>query len=201
MAIPRTEQEVQEKRTRLGIAFRNTINYLVDLCKGRIDTVDGEWFYVLFIKDDVFNCPTTIQEVQQALANAWWIEEQDIRQELFYYTYKYKLTSNSDARFNLARNIRDYLIYDQRLFSRQSDWEDTYSLQQEEDTEIEIMPGLDMVFAERLPLSSQLPLFNRYIAYLSCILELSIDEIRGILLAPKRQVNRFLKATKEMMED
>jgi len=203
MALPRSEQDIQKERSRLGVVYRDTVNLLVELCKGRVNPVTGKWFYELFLnRGRAYNQPTTILEAQRMLASAWWIEEEDIRQELLYQTLRLGLTSRSEIGYSLARNIREYLIYNQHLFSRSSRWEEDYTELQPTIVEKETtVPGLNIVFAQSLPLSTKYSLFDRYLIYLSCILRMSIKQIRDLLPLSTGSIDSRITGLYFMTED
>jgi len=198
MVLSRSKQEIQEERSILGIEFRKTIRYLLDLSKGRVPTKAGEWFYGLFLGQR--QAPTTTEEVKELLSAAWWVEESDLRQELLFRVWRHKLTSRSDLKYTLARNIRDWLIQ-QRVFSRQNGWEVSYQGQLQEYYELERSVGLPMLFQHNPIDTCPFSLFNRYLMYLSYILKLPRTDIERVLLSQGRQVNRFQAVLREQMED
>lgn len=201
MVLSRSKQEVQAHRTTLGIIYRKIVKQLVDLCKGRISVRDGEWFYKLLLKRAIINVPQDVFEVRHKLRSAWWIEENDIQQEIFYYTYKFNLTSNSNLLFTLGRNLRDYLIFREQVFNRQCEWEKEYLWDNYKNTEFTRQIGLSMVFQINPLDACDLSLFDRYLVYLSCILKLPRYKLTKILLSKAKQVNRFQLALKERVED
>lgn len=198
MVLPRIKQEIQEERASLGIEFRNTVRYLLNLSKGRISVKQGKWFYDLFLGQR--QAPDTIEEVRELLSNAWWVEESDLKQELLLRVWRYKLTSKSDLKYTLARNIRDWLIV-QRVFSRQNGWEAQYQGQLQQSCELERSVGLPMLFQHNPLDTCPFSLFNRYLMYLSYILKLPRPDIERVLLSQGRQVNRFQAVLKGQMEE
>jgi len=198
MVLSRSKQTIQEECTGLGVSFQQTVQLLLDLSKGRIAPFAGKWFYSLFLTQT--HVPTTIEGVRDKLRAAWWVEEKDVKQELLMCVWRLGLTSKSDLKYTLGRNIKDWLIK-QRVFSRQSGWEREYLEEQKEYVELQRKVGLPMVFQANPLDICPFSLFNRYLMYLSYILKLPRPEIKRVMLSHERQINRFQTVLKEQMEE
>lgn len=185
----------------MGIVFREAVQELVDLCKGRTYLSASDWFYELFMNRTDYGCPKSVEEARERLQGAWWVEESELRQQILYtihrYQYVFKKVEHKEGLMKcIGRALRDYLIYEQRILSRQTGWEQDYQLIQSQPDELREVLGLPVVF-ER---SCVFDLFERYLIYLSHILGLPRAKMAAILLAQNRQVNRFTASLKTKME-
>lgn len=106
--------------------YFRAIDDLVGLGKGRRD---DPWFYRMFPnKGKLAGMPDTVEEIQEKIRSAWWVEEEDIYQHLLICTWKTKITSRAlyhNTYYFLAHDLRDYLLA-QQVFSRQVGWEGQY---------------------------------------------------------------------------
>lgn len=209
MALPRSQQEIQEQRTKLGIEVAQIINRHVDLSKGKIDEVAGKDFYKLFLNREMFNPPKNIQEVRESLQKAWWVEEEDIRQFIYMSIWRLKLTSRSYFDASLGWLLRDHLINKEKVFTRHGFIEITYSQYLEEQLEVDLdiyersTPFEELVLATGRwgrPLVG-LTIFERYLLYLRYVLCFTTTDTAKILLTSQMQVRRFLEALRPKLED
>lgn len=193
MALPRLEQKISEYYPTLGVAYVHHIAYLIRLCKGQILDKSSRWFYYQFLSRGSHAAPKDVISVRDKLVSAYWVEEDDLIQEIIILIHSLQVTEKSNILKILGRNLRDYLVNDQRVFARQNGWEERYSVGHVEFVEPEEVAiqsyGLHLVFDNSLPL----PLFEKYLTYLQCILKLSINDMAKVLLKCPRQV-KFFKA-------
>lgn len=202
MGLPRTKQRVQKSHSELGVIARRIFKTLLDLSQGRTSLAQGEWFYRLFIGDRYASVPDTAEGVRESLRSAWWVEEDDVFQQLLLFVFRdrHYLKSNTDEgaglRVYLAYQLRDWL-FTQRIFSRQLSWESDYQYLQQNVDPHQVQPGISLLFEN----SAHFDLFNRYLMYISIVLDLSLDEKSDILLTQTRQVNRFTAVLKNKMEE
>lgn len=204
MVLHTVEQEIQKYHRPLGINPEDGIQFIIDLCKGRIDEWRGGWFYYLFISSKkAMGIPDSLSAVRSRLQSAWWIEDEDLKQEILYIIWKLDLNTKKDWIFHIGRNMKDYLV-SQRIFSRQLQWQDSYQY------EVEIQsPPNTSDYSEKIDVSVifrdkgkllDLSLHDRYMIYLSCVLELHSYEIEDVLLNKSRNINRFRNILKKRLE-
>jgi hypothetical protein len=192
MGILGHQPTVQEINRRLGIGVRTLISHLIALSKGKVDSKTGEWFYTLFLHEQPVN---SVEEVREYLEIAWWVEEEDLKQELLYYIWQIQLSTYCELDYALARHLKDYLIYKERVFVRQNQWEARQitapAILERKFEDIEIL----------FEKNKQLNLFDRYLIYLSYILDTPIKDMEKILLLERRQIFRLLANLKSKLED
>ncbi len=196
MVLHRAKKTTLQDFSKLGIAqdYAKQINRLIDLAKGRIDHQVGGWFYSLFLGRQEPYAPKTTEEVQQLLERAWWIEEDDLRQEIAIYIYKNGI--NIKARLLLsyelwlaisfkiiAIQVKQYIIgAGGQLFSkkRSIDFYD-YKIYLDNIAEHNRLLKNNISFSilttDKLSLSN----FHRYLLYLQYAVEYDIDELKRVL--------------------
>lgn len=106
------------------------IEHLVSLCKGEC----YDWrFFKLFImcNNGVSNFLSKLDVVTPGVINnylsgAWWVEKEDIRQEIYYWIWRLGVSSKTDLMTHIPGNLRDWLAFKQKVFWRQTNWEEPY---------------------------------------------------------------------------
>lgn len=96
--------------------------YLVELAKGEHFNDGCVWFYGLFLHQEVrmgVYAPKVLEEILERLRAAWWVEEEDILQQLYLWIHQYDIDISRPRNvFNaLARPLKDWLVA-QRIFNR-----------------------------------------------------------------------------------
>lgn len=187
--------------------YFRAIDDLVELGKGRRDDA---WFFKMFPNKWKYKyMPDTLDGIQECLYNAWWIEEEDIRQHLLISTWSTKITSMSgyhNTYYFLAHHLRDYLL-NQRVFSRYSGWEEHYQYhfehvicREEEYTEA----SLSLLFNnfEGTPLQYlDTCLFNKYVLYLLYIAGETCSVIGERILYTLRPTMFIMSDLKQQLEE
>jgi hypothetical protein len=184
MALSRVKQAVQERHPTLGVD-PSLISELISLCKGRETDRHSDWFYQLFL-DRPHTTASSIDEVQMRLAQAWWVEEEDISQQILMYVWQFlrdDISKYVPVKMILARNLRDYLISDQKVFTRHRSL-----LYTQDPFEKQVLYGPEIIFDQTL---KKFNTFDRYLIYLWCVLELPRRDLCKVLLQSPRQVNRL----------
>jgi len=114
---PRTERD-------LTVDYFDMIENLIDLAKGRFTESWEKTYYNMFL-DRVFNMPidltyTTTDQVINELQDAYWLDEEDLRQDI--YVCMIRLEKFRGAPFRIrggvSRDLRDELINRQRFWKR-----------------------------------------------------------------------------------
>lgn len=175
------------------------LSNLIALAKGKVDAKSGQWFYRLFFGYKI-PMPSTLEGIRQALEDAYWIEEEDIKQEILLIVWKHKYTYRLGywLKFNIARDLRTWLVTKGKVFRHPDNWRDQY--QQwiiEEHYNADDLPDISVVLDPPAKWSGK-TMFDRYFLYLSNILDLQRQEISDILITTVRQVNRFKLQIKEL---
>lgn len=193
MVLSRPQQRVSKDYSELGINTRAFLQNLVDLSKGKPSVREGEWFYRLFAfrqgGQPIYGLPNDIYGVREALRNAWWIEEEDIRSEMSLIIIRYQFTTSDLLRLLLTRNIMRWLIQ-QRLFSRQTNWEIDYQ-NYEEERRISIddtILNLNFIFENTIV--NEENIYWRYLIYLHYVLGCSKTKIANLINLSRKQVIR-----------
>jgi hypothetical protein len=172
----------------------SALHFLIDACKGRIVDTSADWFYKLFVNRSTYNSPQTISQVRQLLRQAWWVEEEDLRQTLVMLILKHNIRLEGDRWVvnALAKAIRYHLIFREKVFARQGQWKAHI-------TQTGMEQGVQ-IFKELL---SVLPLswFQCYIIYLTYILELQEEEMCDILLVGPREIYRYRSEIRTKLEE
>jgi len=198
MVLPGVEQEVQKSDPRLGIEEKS-LQYLLDLTKGRVYNRSGDWFYKLFLTSTVIGVPKTVWDIRECIQGAWWIEEEDIRQQIYLIILHHNIPAQCNIIQYIARYLRDWLISDQKIFARQTSWQEKYIYEEQMAHAVEPNEPkkLDMVIQHH----DVLGLFDTYLAYLAYELKLPRQEICKALLCDPRQANRLTEKLRKKMED
>lgn len=113
----------------VGLSYAESVEFLIELSKGRISQEQGAWFYGLFLDREwpIYKRPQDREEVRQRLVDAWWVEEDDIRQEIFFYTFYLDVHYHRHALYLLCVWIRDWLINKQKVLNvKPEGWEERY---------------------------------------------------------------------------
>jgi hypothetical protein len=194
MALSGPKQAIQALDPKLGIVDNLTATYLVRLCKGQVSYKEGKWFYHLFLDPRYYGVPSSIEDVRAILQQAWWVEEEDLQQEITLLVLRLGWNPDKYILPGIALNLRDHLVHHQKVFARQTDWERDYQLEDCFNREprrpleqIGLRLLVDKETASRLPVS----LFYKYITYLAYVLKLSRHELSKALLCNSRQASWF----------
>jgi hypothetical protein len=169
--------------------WQKILDNLIALTKGKVDVKTGEWFYRLFTSKNTKL--TSIEEARSYLEEAYWIEEEDIEQEIYRIIWQYKLTYRWGywLKYNLARHIKDWILQKQKPFRRLD--KETYScymIQQPEDP-----PDKFYIVLDPPDNIKTLTLYDRYLLYLDQERCLQQEETGNILLTSARQIRRNLE--------
>ena len=220
MVLSRSKQTIQEFNSALGISGlrKDIAAYFIKLAKGLDYSPTSDWFYNLFLPFDRPSIPKDIFEIRDQLQAAWWVEEEDIQQEIAFVLLKYhdpekdKTGTPLGLLHIVAQHLRDYLVHQEKVFLKQSDWEQSYIEQVDiyNNTVSEPEPNSDLpqktfnLNAVMQKLSTEFPnmnRFERYVLYLKDYLGLSIGNISAIILSDSRQVDNFLHYSRLKLED
>ena len=152
------------------------INNLVDLAKGRIYSPAGDWFYKLFRKP-------TVDEAREALQEAWWIEEDDLRQQIYISLWHVRNGKNYnmiDENLVVAYMLRDYMESVNRHHNRERFFAAyQYDIEMAAtDPAPEEQRSLDIVFEK----NHTLPTLDRYMMYLSMMLGMTNEKVAKSML-------------------
>lgn len=160
------------------------IDTLVALAKGEVPTSEGQWFYRQFISFSR-QLAKTPEQVRSYLAKAYWIEEDDLRQQIniLLWIMDTKSETIRDEYWRLVTALRIYLIRDENVFR-----EDNSHLQamyqydinmSKADNTPEPSYSLDIVFESNTMYST----FDRYAIYLyHCLRQTEKDLSKTLLL-------------------
>lgn len=202
MDIQRTQQSTQKNSQELGVVARDVFRQLLEVGKGEASLEAGQWFYKLCMDPRYSGTARDIEEARELLRAAWWIEKDDIQQQLLMIVFRDKnylrawTKQGGGLRCALGRQLRDWLIT-QRTFSRQTQWESDYKYLQEIEEEPDSTLGLPIIFNDSGPFS----LFERYLLYISILLGLPLARVSDIMLTQQRQINRFTAVLKNKLEE
>jgi hypothetical protein len=209
-AHPITEEQRLQYKENLRVAVSSMIDEIVDYCKGRIPWREGRYFYNYFrirsSQKKVWAVPWKLREVSAALNNAWWVEEEDIRQQicLFIFMFNPWLALNARTRRPykkwfaklkwklltlMARWIEGQKVFGRARFEfRFQDEYSTWLLNRSSPEEENI---LTIFSAPENSKQNQQTLFDRYLYHLWYTLGTDRDELADILVTNTRQVDRF----------
>ena len=191
----------QEKvRKRLEQEYDRYLTFLIGLAKGKVDSKTGKHFYESLLHPSWWQYakPRTAEEVRQKLEDAYWVEEEDVRQIIitcigrfgFFFPDRDRAWRKDELEPRLEGYVRDYLLRC-KIFSRNSGWEEPYAewlaLPHEEDN---LEPEIALILQPPKNIE-RLTLFNRYLFYLSSILNLKRYEVADCLNTSVRQINRW----------
>ena len=189
------------------MAVKAMIQEIVDFCKGRIPVQEGRYFYNYFrirqMQGKSWGVPRRLWQVRTTLYHAWWIEEEDIRQQIAMFLFMFRpwLALNSYTRKPYRKwftrlkwkilKLMARWLEGQKVFSRSrfaplkyQDWI-LDNASEEEDTVLSILnPPEDSK-------QNQQNLFDRYLYYLWYTSGIDREEIAQILVTNTRQVDRF----------
>jgi hypothetical protein len=216
MALSRSKQNLQEKRTKLGIEYVKSVQLLIDLAKGRIHFNDPRalvFYRVLTYFNSFPFRATSLKEAQEILANAWWVEEDDIRQEIYFATIRYyKRGAGPNSLFvrSLGYFLLEWLIFNQKVLYQKAQWKEKYFNDFLDSVELEDLscyqpPSLfNKIFLENnFPdneLNNLTP-FEKYLLYLHYGLDLPYSKIAPILLTSRRQAIHYYGRLKIKLEN
>lgn len=205
MVLPGIKQTVQKRNPELGIdvLYHDVIELYIRLAHGRDYTETGRYFYSCFFDAGHPLIPDTIEEVQEALQDAWWVEDDDLRQEILLVIYRYRNAPPPELKKAVSRHLRRYLVWHQRVFIKNADHLHLYGTG--EATLYEPRPNWecnDFFLSDFcLHMGREFTRFERYLLYLYCHLGLSKNEICAIIVNDQRQVKRFFVRLRKHMED
>jgi len=173
-------------------ATRETILFIIDLCLGNPPAEGNEWFYQSFLyrkskRERLFGVPEDLNKVREKLQSAWWIEEDDIKQQIAKIIIEKKISTAHNIQFLLARNMVKWLI-EQRVFSRQTDWESKLPTEETEWVE----PNMNLVSLASL-CTPHSDIFYTYLFYLKHIVRLTERNMCDIVSLSPKILNMHLK--------
>lgn len=174
MVLSRLKKRVSEIYPILGIRKRYSLNTLVKivahylrLSKGRPYSRQDNWFYSAIISRREIGftqIPKEIDKVIEYLRNAWWMEEEDILQEILFSLY---IIKNNTIKMFLTHRLVSFFLSRQGLFTQDKErnalfygGQEDYYLMEENDNIF-----LDKLF-EKDSDENNLSLYNKYVTYL-----------------------------------
>jgi hypothetical protein len=196
MVLSRSKQEIQKNYSSLGIETLETIQYFIDLCKNPILS-KGRWFYHLLLDDPDIQFLLKDKEkslglVQDRLREAWWIEEEDIAQEVLLYITQWKVdvTNLHNRHRVIGRALKDWILHNQKLFH-----EFPIDLDPKEEY---INEDLQLSYKRSRP---DLSHFDRYLIYLYGPLGLSHIDIAGIINTERHTLRKWVIQLQEKLKE
>lgn len=198
MVLPGHKQTIQKRDTTLGVS---QIEYLVDLCKGRKLGKKSRWFYRLFLDRGFYGSPKSTEEVIQKIRDAWWVEEEDIKQQIQLIIHQAHIWESYKSLVIISQHLRQYLIAECRVFSRQTSWVEDYEFLSNDIVEEPRQLGLNLLFNQSVLDIVPTSTYNKYLLYLSCVLKLPRKDMCKVLLESTRQMTRINNVFKEDMEE
>lgn len=152
--------------------FKQDLKDLIAAAKGRPSLKEGLWFYDIFLPQKA----KTASLARELLKNAWWIEEEDIRQFLLCYIWENKISSRMTHLWHiLAYPLRDWLCKQGIGKSRPEGWEEKWK-NYIADKQHFSDPEIKQVF------ETKDNLYKAYFKYLKYGLELNYYDMVPILL-------------------
>lgn len=104
-----------------------TVKLMVQLAKGRYDECPKyHWFYSRFPGRHDAEHVKDAREVVEWFRNAWWVEEEDIEQELWIILWRYNLVykrPKEKSMRSVAQDLRNIMIFKSRCFYRSFHWQ------------------------------------------------------------------------------
>ena len=191
-----------ERDKRLARYIKET-NMLVEMSKGRVSAYDyrADYFYRLFSTEQVGYSPPkyaqySSDEIREFLFNAWWVSEDDIRQEIAYITKRYHFYPIGSMLKIIGRCLRKYLIYREKVIDRQLFGTDQYTYEMQQ----KILTSTDqykessayVLLEPQHELLKSLSIHDRYLLYLLYIHQFTLEEIAVILHVSAVRVFRIL---------
>lgn len=175
------------------------LDEVICCARGITDVKTGIWFYRLFLGDEGRE-GWTPEDVRRKLEEAYWIEEEDIYQEILTIIWKFQLHYHEGywLKYNIGTNLKRWLA-SQKVMSRKDDeWLELYENQYKEHL-IDSDPAPDISIVLDPPQKWYgKTLFDRYFLYLTQTMDLEIQEISAILITTTKQIQRYNKQTKEL---
>ena len=125
MVLPRTEQAIPQNRPPLGV-IREYVDGLVQACMGRSYSLTA-WLLCkgIHASDHIvkkcYEIPESIEEIREALASAWFLEEEDLYQQCWIaiFTRQESVKTWHGMKVTLLRCMREYLVKKIKVFRRQ----------------------------------------------------------------------------------
>ena len=151
--------------------FKKDLAVLISLAKGKPSLKEGLWFYNMFVP----TYTTTASLAHEKLLNAWYLEEEDIRQFLLAYIWEQKVSTNfTNLRLRLVYPLEAWLgsqVFRKRPENWETDWKEYITdIQHFSDPEIKQV------------LETKNNLYEAYFQYLKYGLELDYRAMVPILL-------------------
>ena len=151
--------------------FKRDLAVLISLAKGKPSLKEGLWFYNMFVP----TYTTTASLAREKLLNAWYLEEEDIRQFLLAYIWEQKVSTNfTNLRLRLVYPLEAWLgsqVFRKRPENWETNWKEYITdIQHFSDPEIKQV------------LETKNNLYEAYFQYLKYGLELDYRAMVPILL-------------------
>lgn len=189
---------MEKEDKRLGGLAWKYVDLLVEFSKGRVVREDAAGFFNMFFNPPFPGGPTSTDEVIEKLRAAWWVEEEDIRQQCYAYLLSRK-THEKATVVHMTFMLFKWLRWNQKVFSRQSGWEERYNTGCPTTYEMPLpsQTGLDILLKENTSLS----LYDRYLIYY-IVLGYSIHSISTLTNQERMQLAAEIKRLgKQFKED
>jgi hypothetical protein len=178
------------------------VDQLVALAQGQVPTPEGEWFYKQFIRFSG-GLAKTPEHVRQYLAKAYWLEEDDLRQQIDILLWVLDTKSKvvRDEYWRLATALRIYLIRDEKVFRQdvshlQAMYQYDIELAQQ-DEQPEPIKNLDIVFEKNTMFST----FDKYVLYLYHCLGQTEKELAKTLLLGVESASNIKKSLDDKIQE
>ena len=178
MVLSRHKSKKQKNYTRLGV-ITSVMNRLVAQAKGKLGDKTAYSFYNMFTDRSNAFSPKDKEDVRLELQNAWWIEEEDVRQFLYMRAVILFRKINRPITYTLvlgmlSYDLRDWLV-DQGVFDHPSHFREEYQFHLSnhlliniEDSYENIRLGVGTLLYLSEEESYSLSLYERYLLY--CLL-------------------------------
>ena len=203
MGISRTKQKVQKDYTWLGVDLKYVEN-IVRCAKGISIGYRSLHFYEQFLnlRFPVIGMVDTVDEVREVLQDAWWVEEEDIRQQCYMWMYSmgHNITTYVAPKY-LFMYVRDWLLL-QKVFQRHTDWEGRCGIETNPTCELpQQQPDVRILFNSHPFYDCEgLSLYHRYMLY--CFSQgCSVDRISELTRQQPRAIHKEVVRLRELMEE
>ena len=162
---------------KIGAKAWRSIERIVRLCKGEYTDPKAYTFfrYITTIETDIV--PDTWQEVQEQLQEAWWVEEEDVAQECKAFILSRKTGGGYTLR-HLVCHISRWLVSNQQVFKRLSNWEEHYEYEYVSNKESDLQPTYTENTNYKLISGSLYPKLTRYENYIAYWLSLGYSKTK-----------------------
>jgi len=168
MALSRSKQTIQKDPPRVGIDL-DYIDGMVKIIKGHGYDERANIFYGMFLNKPLPLGPDpSIDTIREDFQNAWWIEEEDIKQECYLFSYckGHNIDYWAQASY-LFLYLRDWILK-MRVFPRLHNSAERIVLEETETTYELPPPQIDLrILFNKHPFFNfkDLSLYHRYMIY------------------------------------